>query len=435
MNFININRIKLYPGSKAFLTPLFLLFFSVSSLLPAYAKDAVEKSFLVRITNDRSFTRKNEIIRIKRAFFGYLDEKEIPLVTNGKKRITYQLVDNNIDGRWDVMLLEVTLSPHSSDLLTIKWTTKPDNYPQAPVVADVRLSLKSKTNQPSPEIKKEVRYRGFSQNIADPYYQMEGPGIENDKVAFRAFFDYRNGKDIYGKIVNVPVLSQVGVTGTWHKLQWWGMDIWKVGNSLGAGALAVMEHDKLFRLADADTSIFSVLYQGPLAAAFQLKFKNWDIGTSHGNGSETISMTKGDFFYKDEIKVSLKADQFLASGMANFGIDNVKLRLHNLHLSSLSTYGNQAEGTDTKLGTAIVFSTPEYLKSKTTGMTDSIPNTSYVSLKNSSQPERVIYFFACWEKTDARFHTEQGFDAYLNETATRLAYPVKIELVKTYSIK
>lgn len=48
---------------------------------------------------------------------------------------------------------------------------------------------------------------------------MEVPGIENDKVAFRAFFDYRNSKDIYGKIVDTPTLERVGVGSGWHELQ------------------------------------------------------------------------------------------------------------------------------------------------------------------------------------------------------------------------
>jgi len=63
------------------------------------------------------------------------------------------------------------------------------------------------------------RQRGFVQNIANPVYQMEGPGIENNKVAFRSFFDKRNGKDIYGKLITTPILDQVGLTESWHILQ------------------------------------------------------------------------------------------------------------------------------------------------------------------------------------------------------------------------
>lgn len=116
------------------------------------------------------------------------------------------------------MLLEVALAASARDTLSLEWV-RAAQQPAFDKLTNVRFSQKTKTTRPEQEITFLKRSRGFTQNIADPVYQMEGPGIENDKVAFRAFFDQRNGKDVYGKIRPAPVLEEVGVTGNWHTLQ------------------------------------------------------------------------------------------------------------------------------------------------------------------------------------------------------------------------
>jgi hypothetical protein len=250
-------------------------------------------------------------------------------------------------------------------------------------------------------------------------------------VAFRTFFDIRNSEDIYGKITDKPILEKVGVGASWHILQDWGMDIFKTGNSLGAGGLAVEENNNFYRLADADTTTFQALYEGPLKAAFRLTFKNWDIGSGHGDGSEVISMVKGNYYYQNDIRVTLRPNQYLVSGIANFIPDSLVYKKQNSKFSSVAVYGPQAEGTLTKLGVAILFGTDQYASSKTISNSAVIPNNSYVVLKNLPAAKKTIYFVACWEKTDNRFETVAGFNNYLAKTAQVLANPIRVKI--TYS--
>lgn len=338
------------------------------------------------------------------------------------------MADEDKDGRWDCLLVEVSLNPNSKDTLNIEWIKKVDkpNFPQA---TNIRFSLKSKTTQPEKEIEYLERSRGFTQNIADPVYQLEGPGIENDKVAFRSFFDKRNGKDIYGKIVSEPVLNRTGLAGSWHVLQDWGMDILHTGNSLGAGGLAIRKNENLYRLADADKTTFRAITEGSLKAAFKLNFKKWDAAGGFKNGFEKVSIIKGDYFYSNEINLSLAENEYLATGIANFGVGEAVLKNHNSKFSSVFTYGNQAEGTKTKLGLAILFPASQYASHATTSSPDSIPNTSYVALKPQKNKNYNIYFFACWEKTDPRFSTKAGFESYIQEVADRLTNPIKTKIL------
>lgn len=405
---------------------LFVLLMVTFSFITFFNQESYAQSQSVIIANPTAFTRNKEIISIKKIDLVNIDNSLYPSVKRQNQFLVSQTIDTNSDGIWDELLIEVSLAANVKDTLQINWLLKEEiSFPKR---TNIHLSLRSDTEVPSSEINHTTRKRGFVQNIAKPFYQMEGPGFENDKVAFRAFFDHRNGKDIYGKIVDVPILEKVGVGASWHNLQPWGMDILKVGNSLGAGALAVKENNKIYRLGDADTTTFQVLYEGALQAAFKLNFTNWDVVNAKQNGSEIISITKGNFYYQNEVSMVLNKFQNLVTGFSNFIDAKVLYKKYNTHFSSISTYGKQADGSDNNLGMALVFSTKNYLENKMADQTTTIPNTSYLVLKPCNKTS--IYFFACWEKSDNRFATRQGFENYVDQTVQELSNPIKIKIIK-----
>ena len=399
-----------------------LLVLCVFSLLAA-AKNAPASTII--ITNKAGFTRSGEVIRIPGNALGKQAAGYVPQVMKNGQPLITQTIDTSGDGSWDVLLTAVTLAPYGSDTLQVYWVKNVARKKPA-AVTNVWMSLRTDNGTPSPEMNTDKRSRGFTQNIAKPYYQMEGPGIENDKVAFRAFFDARNGKDIYGKIVDTPVLKYVGAGASWHQMQWWGKDILKVGGSLGAGALAVKYNNQLYRLADADTATFNALYEGPLQAAFAIHFTNWDVAGSKQDGSETIAVSRGDFYYTNEIALALHTSHNLVAGMAHFITDEAVYKQHNASFASLSTYGKQADGTNTNLGLAMMFPANDYVQTATTDSAAAIPNTVYVALHPSANNRKTIYFFACWQQTDSRFATQKGFENYLAVTADKLASPINI---------
>jgi len=224
------------------------------------------------------------------------------------------------------------------------------------------------------------------------------------------------------------ILDKVGLTGSWHKLQDWGMDILRTGNSLGAGGLAVKENGRLWPMADADTTYYRFAGEGPLQASFVMKFINWDTGASKTNGSERIILQKGDFFYQDEIQVSLNNIQKLVCGMPCFASDSLVFTRHNQQYSSVSTYAKQADGTASNLGLAIMFPAKEYFSKGKTGETDQLASTFFVELNPSRAGSQTVRFFACWEMTDKRFSTHEGFSGYLRETADRLSSPITVKV-------
>ena len=162
---------------------------------PVYAFKAAKQQQYLILFNPMAFDRPGEVITVKRKLFGKQDPTFVPEIKKGNQVLISQLVDTNKDGNWEELLVEVNLKSNGIDTLLISWVNNNSRIPFQKAT-NVQLSLRSDNTTPSPEMFRAIRSRGFTQNIAKPYYQMEGPGIENDKVAFRALFDSRNGKDM-----------------------------------------------------------------------------------------------------------------------------------------------------------------------------------------------------------------------------------------------
>ncbi len=382
---------------------------------------------MIIIHNNQSFER-TEILRINSRDFGKRSITSYPVIIRNHTQLISQPADINKDGLWDMLFMEVHLLPFSADTLSLHWQSGQSGIYKK--LTNVRFSLRGSNGLPQREITDSFRLRNYIQDIGNPVYQLEGPGIENDKVAFRVFFDHRNGKDIYGKLIPDPVLDTIGINSNWHTLQNWGMDILKTGRSLGAGAFAVREAGINYKLADADSSVFTQLYEGPLAASFRLDFYHWDAGTKKLKGSEVITLLKGDYFYTTTLHLPLTSGQTLLQGFANFYDDSLTVLKHNRKYCSVSTFGKQAEGTSSMLGLAIMVPQQCFLSSGCEDSTGILPNSCYVNMK--IQHSITTLFFACWEKTAARFTEKQGFTSYLQEVADRLAHPVQITISKKY---
>ena len=358
----------------------------------------------------------------------YLDKNDIGLtqgnlrITSNNHEIPAQQIDTDGDGDWDQVLLLSDFEPKEVKPLEIA-ADKVDNQISAEPYTNISFSVKAQDRFAGSKITKIVRKRGATQRISDPFFQLEGPGIENDKVAFRTFFDPRNGKDIYGKTTDQMILDRAGIGSSWHQLSDWGMDILRVGQSLGAGGLGVIEDGKLYRLGDADEITYQELYSGALESSHRLEFKGWDAGSRKIDGSERLTLTKGKYYYRNDIGLS-DTTLTLAVGIPSFKSDSVTFRKHNDLFSSISTYENQADGTDSKLGLAVLFSSDQYVDHGSTDTTGTVSDTHYVALKG--QHETRIYFFACWELSDVYFSKRSNFEEYLQKEADKLSNAIQI---------
>ncbi|QBN17458.1 DUF4861 family protein [Flavobacterium nackdongense] len=388
-------------------------------------KIIVNKNQDIIIRNPLSIDRNNEIIAIACEKYKNAAKDLVPQIKCKSTVLNSQLSDGNKDGIWDELLVEVNLKASKTDTLQLNWIKK-ERVISPQQSTNIRFSYKSKSTEPNAEIDNVSRLRGFTQNSTNPSFQLEGPGIENDKVAFRHFFDKRNSKDVFGKLTNEMVLEKVGLKGSWHNLQDWGMDILQTGGSIGAGGFGIIENNTIYSLADADNSIFNHIEEGALKATYSIQFKNWDCGRLKKDGYELVSIYKGDFFYTEKIKVRLEKDQKLICGMPNFTSDSLYVKVHNSKFSSIATFDKQAQGTSSLLGLAIMFPTKNFVAKGKVNTANEFIRSNFVALDATENDIQTIRFFACWEKTDPRFSSKIGFDTYLQDTADKLANPIQV---------
>lgn len=343
----------------------------------------------------------------------------LPVIVKDRqgKLLPSQCDDMNGDGRWDELVFLCNLGSGESQKLIFE-PVEAAAYP----VFDTRTHLRfCRADVPHDTAWGDLRMKTNDTKYTIPVYQMEGPAWENDIVAFRNYYDARNGIDIYGKRVHDMVLDSVGVNGRdYHQLAGWGMDILKVGNSLGAGAIAIGTGDSLYRVGLCEEGRFRLVSQGPVRTVFELIYKNVPAGTRSYSVIHRISIYAGDNFYRSSILVDgLKGDEELVTGIVN---------MHNLaedtadagDMKILSTWGKQSMNEDL-LGMAVIFPSSEfkrYWEAPASG--PGIISTHLVSLSLSAGKPATYAFVAGWGLQDEKLKDKEYFSEVLKEAARKL---------------
>ncbi len=323
-----------------------------------------------------------------------------------------QCDDVDGDGKWDELAFLCSLKAGESKKVVFEI---PDSLPEFPKRTNIRFGRMTK---PFEEVTADLRLK--INVITTPEYQMEGPAWENDVIAFRNYYDARNGIDIFGKCTAEMVMDSVGVNGrVYHTLADWGMDILKVGNSLGAGAIAIGIGDSLYRVGPCEEGRYRHVSEGPVRALFELTYKNVPAGSRQYNVIHRISIYAGEHFYRSEVWVdNLQGDEELVTGIVNlhdvpadtFDLGNMKV------MYSLGAQGYSGEW----LGMGIMMPAEQfrgYREADTTG--SGIVNTHLVSLALSNDKPTVYSFLAAWENRDEQVKNSDYFISLLKKAVGR----------------
>ena len=245
-------------------------------------------------------------------------------------------------------------------------------------------------------------------------YQMEGPGWENENVAFRLYFDERNGIDIFGKKTRNMVLDSVGDVRdgkeqNYHNMADWGMDVLKVGNSLGAGSIALMIGDSIYRLGDVAEEHYRKLEEGPDGSRFLLDYNGWEVAGRSLDLDWEISIEPGTWGYESSITLTgLRGDEELLTGIVNLHSDTLYTEDRGDRFV-MYTYGPQAE-LDHTLGMAISAEEDAVLGHGELTEDDlPVGSTYYVRLKLAEGEPTTYRFTAGWEPGHPAFGEQSAF--------------------------
>jgi hypothetical protein len=411
-----------------------------TSLIAAHSLQAQ-----LSIENPSNIHRADELIILKRSFIekkiGNIGEGKYVVITTSNRPVVLQYDDIDNDEKWDEVAFLYSLKPAEKISFSVVKSDAPATI-KAVVRAHARHKRKNADDSFGDDVIRDSIPAGqqptdFSKQALPPFLT-EGPAWENDKVGFRLYFDVRNGKDIWGKTTTRMVLDEVGSDpkADYHKQAAWGMDILKVGQSLGAGSLALLFErdngaDTLVRLGGVNMGpvIYEKIADGPVRAIIRLRYPEWKIGDGldHVAVTEEISIWGGKYFYESNVRVEgAPKNAKLVTGIVN-------LHSKESHQSDtagckiLYTYDIQTENKD-KLGMAILVKKDQFHAFGTTpNQATDIRNTYTVAVSVRSNEPATFRFYAGWEKSDDRFKSQKGFHEFLGREAFSLTNPLIIK--------
>lgn len=397
------------------------LVFSMASILLLAACSPASGPVL-EVTNPYAQPVKGKAFVLNRAEVERLVQSEVPSgmavkVTNNKGQVlAVQLDDLNGNQQWDELVFQADFAQEETLHFSFEVVEAAElDFPQR---TNVRFARR---DAPYEEVQEAERLHSVDSPTISAVFQMEGPAWENDVVGFRNYYDARNGMDIFGKRTAEMVLDKAGIEGQdYHSLDEWGMDILKVGTSLGAGALAIGFGEELYRVGPAEKGGYRLISEGPVRAVFDLTFEGVPAGDRLYDLTHRISIYAGDHFYRSEVWVEgLQGDEFLYTGIVDmhelpvFEVDAEGFRV-------FGTHGNQGF-MDEVLGLGIIIPDQHFVHYKAAPKSGAgIIETHLTALQLLEGLSAEYAFAAGWEYQDNGFTNAHYFQEVLKQSAQKL---------------
>lgn len=385
----------------------------------------------ITITNTADYDLVEKPVIIQRAQIeeqlGKIGDDEVVLLSadGGMVFIPSQVDDTDGDGQWNELFTLGNLKAGEQiNLHLIK--KKKVHAPSFKTRTNIHFADK---NDPSKTFTFAERLKNFDTQTTQKYFQYEGPGWENDIVGFRNYFDARNGMDIWGKTTADMILAGVGLAGgpSYHEMQPWGMDILKVGNSLGAGAIALETPVGLYAIGPEGNGTYHLIAEGPLRSIFDLRFEGIPLEGQMVDVNHRICIIAGKPWYKSMVTVKGAVGLKFVTGIVNLETEQVYSNSGSGY-AYMFTHDNQAFDGE-KLGMAIIV--PQNLiEVKTAPETgEGIIQTYYTSFEITDNPN-VYFFMAGWEKQNSRWADKDSFEEGVNEQGRLIAAKLDLSFAK-----
>ena len=256
------------------------------------------------------------------------------------------------------------------------------------------------------------------------YIRYEGPGWESDKVGYRFYLDWRNAADIFGKKVDTLVLQDVGQDGfdSYHEMGPWGVDVLKVGESLGIGSIGCWLNNKAERVAVTDSIYCEITYSGVLESKITTTYFGWAVGDNKINLISKLSIQAGSRMTRHDLELSSAMDN-LCTGIVKLPDAEYLLpESPKGEWTWLATYGKQTLQNDL-LGMAILYKTKDLIRLVE-------DEDDYAVVLNPSENKLTYYYLAAWEQEPGGIKSKEGFIEYLNEQTKILNNRIVVKEIK-----
>lgn len=250
------------------------------------------------------------------------------------------------------------------------------------------------------------------------FIRYEGPGWESDKVGYRFYLDQRNATDVFGKKTSAPVLQQVGLEDfeTYHHMQPWGMDVMKVGSSLGIGSIGALQNGSATRVEKTDSVTSRILENGNVYSSIFTQYYGWKVGNKIHDVQSHISIHAGTRLTHQVLTITNSIDSLCTGVVKDKNAKVFKSEGGSGSWGYLATYGKQSLNSD-ELGLVVFFNPSQAL-----GFTED-KFSDIIKLKPTNG--KVEYYFAgVWVLEQNGIKDESQFLEYIRKMAVELATPV-----------
>ncbi|MEQ8240470.1 MAG: DUF4861 family protein [Cyclobacteriaceae bacterium] len=378
----------------------------------------------ILLKNKETKALDNQPLVLNRTYFDLKPEDYLIFKDQSQNPIPAQFDDFDGDGLWDEVALELNFQP--SEELSLNYEIVAQyQIPEFEIKTNAHLGVSPDRDKQFVSTQEVVRPDDHVAQSTPFLYQFEGPGWESDKVAFRAYFDNRNGKDIFGKKTSEMVLPKVGLGGNYHAMGDWGMDILKVGGSLGAGAIGILKNDSIYRLTNTEKASFKIIAQGAVRTLIEFKYEGWEVGDSSYDLIETISIWAGKRHYQSDLLLSGDGQDTLVTGIVNLkGLASKTLETPNVKLHY--THGKQSESGD-YLGMGLIIPTKGLIAFGEAPKSGSGVTNTYTALLKPNNGLYQFAFYAGWELENDDFKSEASFAKALKEETTTFNNSIEIK--------
>lgn len=394
-------------------------------LLCSFTCDTEQNILYLKIKNPNNFAVADGYVEM------IIENKEKSfIIRDGNNVVPYQILRKGTEQ--NIVCLVTSLGPSEERTLTVHYSE--DN--EKPIFKSrTYAELAMKTDN----IYHDRKFRGSTfTNVTkikvpaihtdhDALFKYEGPGWESEKVGYRFYLDWRNAIDIFGKKKNQLILSSVGVHDTaakddsYHNMQDWGMDIFKVGSSLGIGSIGMWYDGKVNMVSKTDSIYCEITENGPIVSEVKTNYFGWQIGNYKYNLESKLSITAGSRLTKSEIEIS-NNPQNIVTGIAKYpGTHFFKSDIPG-DWSYIALYGNQTLVSDNdKLGLAVFYRNKDMIELAE-------DNLSYIVKLKPLDGKAQYYFCAAWEQEENGIKNIEQFKKYLTETLQLLNNPITISI-------
>lgn len=392
-------------------------------------KEALAQEATLAVSNTLDTPRKDALLVLDAAAlkskFSNLDLSKVKFVS-GESAIPFQANDDNGDGLAETYALLLDFAAGEEKSIQLLELAEGEKMPTFPKRTQAEISHKINGHWEDREY-----IDGEFQNVdhlrVPPehtdhswFIRYEGPGWESDLVGYRFYLDWRNATDIFGKKTPEMVLQHVGLDGfdSYHEPSDWGMDVLKVGASLGVGALGTWLGDKALRVETTDSLSCTILENGVVESKILTNYFGWQVGDVKTDLTSVLSIHAGSRLSRQDITLS-QALPNICTGIVKHP-EGKLLQGEKGEWAYLATWGAQSLAED-NLGMAVL-----YRKVDVQETTED--EHSHVVVLTPKDLQLTYYFLATWEQEPNAIKTEEAFVDYLNGVLIELSSPLSAGL-------